>query len=168
MSVCFAPSVLVLVGDRDNPYSRALRTVVDRLELDDRIRLVPIVEDTRPWYRMADILVSASDLESMPRSIIEAMAFGLPVVAARAFGVAEIIEDGVTGWLFDVRDSAALRDGLDRVLRLSSRERDEIATAAAMVARDQHDSSGYGAAFERLLGGLAVHPTALPLDLLGD
>jgi hypothetical protein len=57
---------------------------------------------------------------------------------------------------------------LDRVLGLSPRERREVADAAAMVVREEHDSSGYGAAFERLLGGLAVDPGALPGDLLGD
>ena len=164
----YPDAVLVLVGDRGDPYSDAVRTVIDRLDLGDRIRLVPIVEDTRPWYRMADVLVSASDLESMPRSILEAMAFGLPVVAARAFGVGEIIDDGVTGWLFDVRDSVALREALDRVLRLSPSERADVADAAALVVRDQHDSSGYGAAFERLIGGLAADPTARPRELLND
>jgi glycosyltransferase involved in cell wall biosynthesis len=159
-------AMLVMVGDRDDIYCRALRTLIDTLGLADRVHLVPIVDDTRPWYRMADVLVSASDLESMPRSILEAMAYGLPVVAARAFGVAEIVEDEVTGWLFEPRDAAALGQALDRVLGLPAHVRREVAGAASELVRERHDSSGYGAAYERLLSGLAVDPGTPPADLL--
>jgi len=45
---------------------------------------------------MADLLLCASDIESLPRSILEAMAFELPVVSTDAFGIADLIDDGRT------------------------------------------------------------------------
>lgn len=159
-------AVLVMVGERGDEYSRAVARVVDRLDTGDRIRLVPLAQDIRPWYRTADVLVSASDLESMPRSILEAMAYGLPVVAASAFGVSEVIEDDVTGWLFEPRDAGALGRAVDRVLGLPAHRRREVADEAARVVRETYDSSGYGAAYERLLTGIALDPTALPRELL--
>ena len=48
-----------------------------------------------------------SDYEGMPMSIIEAMASGLPVVATRAGGVAELVDDGVNGALVEADAAAA-------------------------------------------------------------
>ena len=68
--------------------------------LGPRLRLEPIAQDPYRWYHAADALMLASDIESMPRSLLEAMAFGLPVVAASAWGVPELVTDGVNGFLF--------------------------------------------------------------------
>ncbi len=69
--------------------------------LGGRIRLAPMTDDLTPWYRAADVLVSVSDVESMPRSAIQAMACGTPVLAAAVYGVSELVEDGFTGWIFE-------------------------------------------------------------------
>ena len=52
----------------------------------------------------------------MPRVILEAMAFGTPVVSTRVFGVPELIEHGHTGYLCEMRDLDDLARTLDRVL----------------------------------------------------
>ena len=48
---------------------------------------------------MSDLLVCASDVESLPRTVLEAMAWELPVLATAVYGLPELIEDGETGWL---------------------------------------------------------------------
>jgi len=159
-------AVLVMVGDRDHPYCDALREHIGSLDLAERVIALPIVADPWQWYRMADLLVSASDLESMPRSVIEAMAFGLPVLAADAFGVRELIDDGAHGWLCPVRDTRALRDALDSVLSLPADLREAVADKARARVRAEHDSASYGAAFEALLSGVVREPTAQPRELL--
>ena len=63
-----------------------------------------MVLDTYPWYRAADLLVSASDIESLPRSVLEAMCFRVPVLATSIFGLPELISDGETGFLFEPGD----------------------------------------------------------------
>lgn len=156
-------AVLVLVGDRDDPYSDATRAHVESLDLGDRIRVVPVVPDPWEWYLMADLLVSASDLESMPRNVIEAMAFELPVLAADACGVDELVEDGVTGWLCPTRDGGALRNALRRSLRASTTERAAVVSAAREHVSAHHDSAGYGEAFASLLGGLLADRRARPV-----
>ena len=116
-------TVFAFVGDTGGPYADAVHDVVDRLELGDRIRLVPVVSDIYVWYLMADALVSVSDVESLPRSVLEAMAFEVPVLAASVFGLPELIEDGVNGLLCAPCDIGALVGGLRRLLSLSPEER---------------------------------------------
>ena len=60
----------------------------------------------------ADLLVLPSARESFGQVIVEAMACGVPAVAAASLGPAHIIDDGETGWLFDVDDGAALSEAL--------------------------------------------------------
>ena len=144
-------AVLILVGARDDAYSMAVKRHIDNLDVDGRIRSIHVVRDLRPWYAIADVLVSASDLESMPRSMMEAMAFGLPILAADAPGVSEIVENGVTGWLVPTRDLRALVGGIATVLETSSDQRVVMGEAAQKNVKSNHDSSGYAESFAGLL-----------------
>ncbi len=107
---------LVFVGDTGTPYADALRRYVADTGLDGRVRIVPVVPDVHPWYRAADVLVSASDVESLPRSALEAMCFGVPVLATSVFGLPELITDGCTGFLVEPGALDALVAGFRRVL----------------------------------------------------
>jgi glycosyltransferase involved in cell wall biosynthesis len=76
-----------------------------------------------PWqelvdlYRQADVFVMPSYYESFGISCLEAMAFGLPVVATRAGGLPEVVQDGVTGVLVAPGDAHALADAITHLLR---------------------------------------------------
>jgi D-inositol-3-phosphate glycosyltransferase len=158
-------ALLVLVGDRGDEHPTNLREYVARSPVGDRIRILPIVADTYEWYGLADALVSASDIESLPRSALEAMAFDLPVLAADAFGVPELLADG-RGYVFAQRDLAALAETLDRFLTDSPERRATVAAAAAAHVRAHHDSQGYAAAYRALINGLLADPSADPRSLL--
>ena len=56
----------------------------------------------------SDVFVTASKSENMPLAVLEAMACGLPVLAVRSLGLAEIIEDGRNGMLLPPDDTEAL------------------------------------------------------------
>jgi glycosyltransferase involved in cell wall biosynthesis len=150
---------LVLVGDAPGPYSTALHGAIERLHLGNRVRVVPVTADIFTWYLVADAVLSASDLESMPRSLIEAMGFGVIPLATDVFGVGELIDDGRTGFLMTPRDLSAMVDGLDRLLALSAVERQRIGRAAAESVRRSHDASGYREAYRTLLRELHAPAT---------
>lgn len=67
-------------------------------------------------YRSADILVNPSLSESFGMSLIEAMAAGIPVIATRAGGMAEIVEDNKTGILVEPGDVPALAQAILHLL----------------------------------------------------
>lgn len=66
-------------------------------------------------YASADIFVFPSRLETFGLVVIEAMAAGLPVVAARVGGVSDIVTEGVTGYTFDSGDTRALTEGIAKI-----------------------------------------------------
>jgi glycosyltransferase involved in cell wall biosynthesis len=72
-------------------------------------------------YASADIFVFPSALETFGLVVVEAMAAGLPVVSSRVGGVRDVVEEGRTGYTFDVNDVDALVDGVRKIA--VSRER---------------------------------------------
>jgi glycosyltransferase involved in cell wall biosynthesis len=159
---------LVFVGDTKSEYSRALRRYIRAAELTDRCRIAPIDRDAYRWYRGADLLLSASDVESLPRSMLEAMCFGVPVVAASVFGVPELVRDGETGFLFEPNDLDALVAALRRVLALDASELTRVGDAGQRHVLEHYDSSGYADQLLRLCQGLLESPGGSPEDILTD
>ena len=129
---------LILVGD--GPERAALAGDAARLGVADRIELRGwVAKDALPEiYRGADIFVLPSRDEGMPNALLEAMAAGLPVVATRIAGSAEVVIDQETGLLVAPEDTEALTAALLRLITSES-ERARFGTAGrARVAR------GYG------------------------
>jgi D-inositol-3-phosphate glycosyltransferase len=145
---------LVLVGARPDWYADSIRRHADAMSLGSRIHLVPATTDAYSWYLMADVVALASDVESMPLTIIEAMSLERPVVASRVFGVPELVEDGRTGFLFEANDLGELASALDRVLSMEPDELAAVARAGAELARERHSLPRYTEWLADLLGSL--------------
>jgi len=157
---------MAFVGDLGTPYSAALREFVRRAGLADRIRIEAVTPDVSTWYRAADVLVCGSDVESLPRSVLDAMCLGLPVVATRVFGLDELLSDGVTGLLFEANDLPSAMAALDRVLTMPADELAAIAARGSALVHERHDAAGYAAGVLALLRGLHADPSARPDELL--
>jgi glycosyltransferase involved in cell wall biosynthesis len=159
-------SRLVLVGDMKSLYSTALHEFLIRADLGDRCQVEPIVSDPSAWYQAADVLIVASDIESLPRSVLDEMCFGRPVAATAVFGLSELLRDGETGILFPPRDYGALVDVLDRVLALPEEELLSIGQAGRRLVLENYGADAYGRDIRALLEGSLLRPEALPYELI--
>jgi glycosyltransferase involved in cell wall biosynthesis len=158
--------LLAVVGHHPSPYGLAMSELVARDGLDGHVNLVPIQRDPTPWFHAADLFVNSSDVESLPRSILEAVCCGLPVVASDVFGAREMIEDGRTGWLFEPNDVDALTVALLRALDTPSRQRTEFAAAAYQRLAGWLDPAGYAAEYSDVLTALATTTTPAEPEVL--
>ena len=94
------------------------------------VRIIGEVADPAPYVAEADVLILPSDdPEPFGLVVIEAFSMGRPVIASRAGGPIDVIEDGATGWFFAPRDA----EQLARILvELSS---DDVRRAGARARR---------------------------------
>ena len=90
----------------DGPEEKMLREKAAALGIADRVTFSGYVADTRLVYLAADVLLMPSRYEGLPMTLLEAMAMGLPVVASRLDGIAEVIGDGREGFLVPSDDAS--------------------------------------------------------------
>lgn len=117
------PSVhAILVGDAlfdgDYEYAATLHRLVEQHQLQNRVHFLGFREDIPALMRACDVVLHTSTApEPFGRVIVEGMLAKRPVIATRAGGAVEIIEDGVTGHLVSPGDPTALGNALDEVLQ---------------------------------------------------
>jgi len=150
----FPDAHLAIVGVGSRQASPALVERVKASAWSERFHLVGITDQVQRWFGMADLFVCASDVESLPRSVLEAMAWETPVLATSVFGLPELIADGQTGWLCEDRDVAALAAGLERALDADPAERRRIGAASRRLVESRHALDGYARAVSDLLDGV--------------
>lgn len=104
------PPVELLVAGKfvDAPYERLIHERIAVLGLAGRVRLLGVLTDLAPFYASLDVLVLPSKDEPFGRVLIEAMAAGVPCIGADSGGIPEIIEPGVSGFLYPCGDVPAL------------------------------------------------------------
>lgn len=142
---------LYFVGGRDDGDSEALSGYIRLSPNRERMRLVPITPDVQPWYGMADFLVCASDIESLPRTVLEAMAWETPVLATDVFGLPELITPDETGWLCEPRSLKALAQALDDLLDTPRETCERIASQARTLVEERHSLPEYSEHITKLL-----------------
>jgi glycosyltransferase involved in cell wall biosynthesis len=135
-----------IVGD--GPERTALQALSRQLGLDD---VVTFAGETPalPVLRRFDVLCLTSDAESMPNVLLEAAAAGVPVVATRVGGVAEIVVDGRTGYLVDCHDDAGFQERVSMLLADPARRAVMGREARRVVERD-HSVGAMCRAYEEL------------------
>jgi glycosyltransferase involved in cell wall biosynthesis len=122
----------VLVGAEQRPgFRRELERGIWERGLAGLFRIVEECRDMPAAYMLADAVVSASrNPEGFGRVIAEAQAMGRPVVATDHGGACETVVPGLTGWLVQPRDPAALAAAIGEALSLTADEREQLARRA--------------------------------------
>lgn len=103
-----------------------------------RVKFAGILEENQlpACYAATDVYAWPAIREAYGMALLEAQASGLPVVAGREGGVADVVRDGVTGMLTMPRDPEALASAIGELLDRPARLRDMAAAAAAFIASE--------------------------------
>jgi L-malate glycosyltransferase len=101
------PDLLFAVAG-EGELAGALQRQAEKLGVPDRIRFLGFRRDVPDLLATADMFILPSHLEGLCTSLLDAMAFGLPIVATTAGGIPEVITHEQTGLLVPPRDAQAL------------------------------------------------------------
>jgi glycosyltransferase involved in cell wall biosynthesis len=141
----------MLVGDAifgEAGYVDELKAMADRLGLGKRAVFTGFRDDALRIMSGLDVLVHASLLpDPLPTVLIEAMALGLPVVAADAGGVREIVDEGSTGLVVPPGDVRAMSEAMVELLsdpEVAAR----MGEAGRELAAERFDIEGQARRFE--------------------
>lgn len=126
---------LELVGD--GPLEKNCRALADRLGIADRVRFLGYQRDPTPALARASLFVLSSRSEALPRSVLEAMRAGLPIVASAVGGLPELVDNGSNGVLISNSDV----DGFASAIR------EMIVNADVRTARGKASRAVYEARF---------------------
>lgn len=114
------PFKLVLAGPfNDEREERQIRAKVSDCQLDQIVVFLGTVsgEAKEAAFLEADIFVLPSHSEGIPQSMLEAMAYGLPVVVSSVGGIPEVVQDGTEGRIIRPRDVDGLCQALGDLIK---------------------------------------------------
>jgi glycosyltransferase involved in cell wall biosynthesis len=106
--------VLRLVGE--GPCLAEYQQEVQRLGLADQVEFLGYRYDVPELTAAADVVVLSSVKEGIPRSLMQAMAVGVPVVATDVKGTREVVVDGETGFLVPLDDAGRFAERVAMLL----------------------------------------------------
>jgi N-acetyl-alpha-D-glucosaminyl L-malate synthase BshA len=140
------PARLLMIGD--GPDRSAAEWIAHRKGIQDRVHFLGKQDSVSDILPLADLLLMPSELESFGLVALEAMACRVPTIATRVGGVPEVIDDGVTGRLFDVGDVDGMAEAAVEILRDPGRY-EAMAGAARHAAQSRFCASKILPRYER-------------------
>ena len=123
-------------GGADQAHQRAFEDLQQQavtLGIADKVAFLGNVEDIPGFLKQLDVFVLPSRSEGFGISLIEAMAMGIPCVASRLDGPAEVLQNGKLGTLFTPEDSNDLAQTLADVLSAMPQKQETAARALTHV-----------------------------------
>lgn len=118
----------------DGELQEMLKEKVRARGLEKAILFTGFLDDARKYLSAFDVFVLPSLKEGTPYTILEAMYAGVPVIATRAGGIPDCIQENKTGILVRPADANALARAIERVLQ-NARERESFARNAKTVVQ---------------------------------
>ena len=128
----------ILAGPMDKSPNSFDRRSLKNYEDDGTVKYLGPIKDVRDIIANTDVFVLPSYHEGTPRTVLEAMAMGRPIITTDTPGCKETVLNGVNGWLVPVRNISALTEKMEWFIRnphLIAR----MGKAARLLAEDRYD-----------------------------
>jgi glycosyltransferase involved in cell wall biosynthesis len=145
---------LMILGD-SGPERENVHQLARHSPAASRIHLKGHQAEPAPFYQAMDLLAMPSSHEGLANALLEAMASGVPALAHAACGAAEVIEDGLSGFLTQIDTAGDLARKIASLLQVPGLL-EQVSQKARQAAQEQFslDSmvKNYLAAFRRVAG----------------
>jgi glycosyltransferase involved in cell wall biosynthesis len=138
----------------DGPERDAVLKQIQSLSLADRVRYCGVRKDMKGFYGLADCLVIPSYTEGLPYVLLEAMAFGIPIIATSVGDMPRLVRDGVTGYLVPPGDARALAERMKDLVRMPVHAM-SMAEEGRRLVHDRYSARAMARSTEQLYLSLA-------------
>lgn len=123
-------NIKYIVCGRGNNYDKLTKLIKHNM-LENNVRLLGYRRDIIELLKISDVFVFPSKREGLSKSIMEAMAAGLPIIASKIRGNVDLVKDNENGYIFDVEDSIKLSGNIKELyenykLREKFKEKNEV------------------------------------------
>lgn len=108
--------------DADNPSAISKEKVAEWTSAGI-VEYLGYTKDVRPYLEDADCVVLPSYREGVPRTLLEAAAISRPIITTDAPGCKDTVIDGVTGFICEVKSSAALANAIELFIKMPAEQR---------------------------------------------
>jgi glycosyltransferase involved in cell wall biosynthesis len=120
------------------------RTAIPRDELESWVgegvvEYLGHTSDVRPFIRESSVVVLPSYREGVPRALLEAAAMGRPLIGTDVPGCKEVVRDGKTGFLCEVRNVDSLAAAMERFANTTYQQRRTMGVNARTMAEEEFD-----------------------------
>ena len=97
---------------RDRIHTRTLLNIAKQLAVSERLTILPPVFEIEDYYQYADVVVTLAPREPFGRTVVEAIACGVPVVGSNSGGIGEILNDFAPQWTVDPNNPLAVAQNI--------------------------------------------------------
>lgn len=144
-----------MVGAIDEGKKSAVtRDEIQGWEKEGVVRYMGVVDDVRPLLCKSDVVVLPSYREGTPRSMLEAMAMGRPIITTDTAGCKQTVEEGINGFLVPVKDSVALAEAMLKCITMREEHRNRMGAFGRQKVLREFDERIVIDGYLRLIGEL--------------
>lgn len=119
--------------------SDSYKSQLEQWQVDGLVTYHGRVDDMKPLYAMSHCVIHPSYHEGMANVLLEAAALGRPAIASNINGCKEAINEGLTGFLCEVRSSRSIVEKIEEFLKLPNSERQEMGLRARKKMEQEFD-----------------------------
>ena len=106
----------LIVGGEEDGQNSISESDLKLIKAQKNIQLIGKVEDVRPYIEKSNVLIHPSHHEGMPRSVLEAMSMGRPIITTNAPGCRESIVDNLNGFIVEKGNWESLNYAVEKFI----------------------------------------------------
>ena len=125
--------------DKDNP-SAVSKNIIKEWANEGVVKYLGVSKDVRDYICESDVVVLPSSYrEGVPRSLIEAMAMGKPIITTDTSGCRDVCRDGENGLLVPVKDARTLSEAMIKMIQVKEEGRKQMGQRGRNIVMEEFD-----------------------------
>ncbi len=140
-----------LLGETDPSPDSIKQADLQDWQKDGLIEYSPHTDDVRPFLKACSVYVLPSYREGTPRSVLEAMAIGRPIITADTPGCRDTVEEGLNGFLVPAKDSKALSEAMESFINKPALI-EQMGRESRRIAEEKYDVYKVNEVINRAMG----------------